>query len=85
MLLEIGDETKRGKGVKVTLYGQEKDNATAALARMNMVLHAYATAEVKQGNTLANPLFEEADRLKTLIKWLLTHRSATSAGAPAGE
>lgn len=65
LLLKIGDEAKRGKGVKVTLYGQEKDNATAGLARMNMILHDYATAEVKQGNTLANPLFKEADALKT--------------------
>ena len=65
LLLKIGDEAKRGKDVKVTLYGQEKDNATAGLARMNMILHDYATAEVKQGNTLANPLFKEADALKT--------------------
>jgi|694.fasta_scaffold14771_4 type I restriction enzyme M protein len=65
LLLKIGDEAKRGKGVKVTLYGQEKDNATAGLARMNMILHDYATAEVKQGNTLANPLFKDADALKT--------------------
>jgi type I restriction enzyme M protein len=65
LLLKIGDEAKRGKGVKVTLYGQEKDNATAGLARMNMILHDYATAEVKQGNTLANPLFKEGEALKT--------------------
>jgi type I restriction enzyme M protein len=65
LLLKIGDEAKRGKGVKVTLYGQEKDNATAGLARMNMILHDYATAEVKQGNTLANPLFKDAEVLKT--------------------
>lgn len=65
LLLKIGDEAKRGKGAKVTLYGQEKDNATAGLARMNMILHDYATAEVKQGNTLANPLFKDADALKT--------------------
>ena len=65
LLLKIGDAAKRGKGVKVTLYGQEKDNATAGLARMNMILHDCATAEVKQGNTLANPLFKEGDSLKT--------------------
>ena len=65
LLLKIGDEAKRGKGVKVTLYGQEKDNATAGLARMNMILHDYATAEVKQGNTLANPSFKDAEALKT--------------------
>jgi type I restriction enzyme M protein len=65
LLLKIGDEAKRGKDVKVTLYGQEKDNATAGLARMNMILHDYATAEVMQGNTLANPLFKEGAALKT--------------------
>lgn len=65
LLLKIGDEAKRGKDVKVTLYGQEKDNATASLARMNMILHDYATAEVMQGNTLANPLFKEGAALKT--------------------
>jgi len=65
LLLKIGDEARHGKDVKVTLYGQEKDNATAGLARMNMILHDYATAEIKQGNTLANPLYTERDALKT--------------------
>ena len=65
LLLKIGDEAKRGNEVKITLYGQEKDNATAGLARMNMILHDYATAEVKQGNTLANPLFTDGAALKT--------------------
>ena len=65
LLLKIGDEARHGKDVKVTLYGQEKDNATAGLARMNMILHDYATAEIKQGNTLASPLFIDGDALKT--------------------
>jgi type I restriction enzyme M protein len=66
LLLKIGDEARHGHpDVKVTLYGQEKDNATAGLARMNMILHDYAIAEIKQGNTLANPLFLEGDALKT--------------------
>ena len=65
LLLKIGDEARHGKDVKVTLYGQEKDSSTAGLARMNMILHDYATAEIKQGNTLANPLYTEGDALKT--------------------
>jgi type I restriction enzyme M protein len=65
LLLKIGDEARHGKEVKVTLYGQEKDNATAGLARMNMILHDYATAEIKQGNTLASPLYTDGDMLKT--------------------
>jgi type I restriction enzyme M protein len=60
LLLRIGTAAN----TKVTLYGQEKDSATSALARMNMILHDYPTAEIKQGNTLANPLFKENDHLK---------------------
>jgi type I restriction enzyme M protein len=66
LLLKIGDEAGHGhQQVKVTLYGQEKDNATAGLARMNMILHDYATAEIKQGNTIASPLYLDGDALKT--------------------
>ncbi|MEK7755940.1 MAG: class I SAM-dependent DNA methyltransferase, partial [Planctomycetota bacterium] len=55
LLLKVGDEASHGKDIKVTLYGQEKDSATAGLARMNMILHNNPTALIKQGNTLANP------------------------------
>ena len=33
------------------------------LARMNMILHDYATAEIKQENTLSHPLFLTGDSL----------------------
>lgn len=49
----------------VTLHGQEKEATTAGLARMNMILHNNPTAEIKQGNTLTKPLFEENTNLKT--------------------
>jgi len=65
LLLKVGDEASHGKNVKVTLYGQEKDSSTAGLARMNMILHDYASAVIKQGNTLASPLFTEGAALKT--------------------
>lgn len=61
LLLRIANESERN----VTLYGQEKESATAGLARMNMILHDNPTAEIKQGNTLANPLFEDQGNLKT--------------------
>jgi type I restriction system adenine methylase HsdM len=65
LLLKVGDEARHGRDVRVSLFGQEKDNATAGLARMNMILHDYATAEIKQGNTIASPLFLDRDGLKT--------------------
>lgn len=51
----------------VTIYGQEMEVATAALARMNMILHNNPTAEIKKGqSTLSNPLFtNEHGYLKT--------------------
>jgi type I restriction enzyme M protein len=61
LLLKVGDEA----GIKVTLYGQEKDAATSTLARMNMILHNNPTALIVQGNTLADPKFMEGDTLKT--------------------
>jgi type I restriction enzyme M protein len=65
LLLKISNNTK----AKVDLYGQEKDAATSGLARMNMILHNEPTALIKQGNTLAKPLFENAagDNLKTTL------------------
>lgn len=65
LLLKVGEEARHEKDVRVSLFGQEKDNATAGLARMNMILHDYATAEIKQGNTLSNPLYREGEALKT--------------------
>src|SRR4051794_9376892 len=61
LLLKVGDEA----GTAVTLYGQEKDATTAGLARMNMILHNYPTASIVQGNTLADPKFQDGDVLKT--------------------
>lgn len=65
LLLKIGDEAAHDKKVKVTLFGQEKDNTTAGLARMNMILHDYATGVIRQGSTLANPLFADGRALQT--------------------
>ena len=60
LLLRIGTAAN----TNVTLYGQEKDSTTSGLARMNMIIHNYPTAEIKQGNTLSKPLFEENNNLK---------------------
>jgi type I restriction enzyme M protein len=54
LLLKVADECEGSS----SLFGQEKDVATAALAKMNMILHNNPTAEIKKGqSTLSNPLF----------------------------
>lgn len=55
LLLKVSDEAPRG----LTIYGQEMDNATSALARMNMILHNNATAKIWKGNTLAEPQWKD--------------------------
>lgn len=63
LLLKVAYESETG----MSIYGQEKEVATAALAIMNMILHDNPSAEIKKGqSTLSNPLFlDEKGRLKT--------------------
>ena len=62
LLLKVANEAD----ANITIWGQEKDVSTAGLARMNMILHNFATATIKQGNTMANPHFtNEHNQLKT--------------------
>ncbi len=54
--------------IPIAIYGQEKDNTTAGLAQMNMVLHNKATAEIRGGySTFSNPLFKN-DEDDSLLK-----------------
>jgi len=55
LLIKAADEAPHG----ITIYGQENDLATWALARMNMILHSHATAELWKGNTLSAPHFRD--------------------------
>ena len=57
LMLKAADEAPHG----ITVYGQEMDNATWALAKMNMILHDHPTAELWRGNTLAAPYFRNKD------------------------
>ena len=61
LLLKVAAEA----GKHITLEGQEKDVTTAGLARMNMILHDFPTANILSGNTLAAPKFKDGERLRT--------------------
>ena len=66
MLLECINFLKKNKKDFRTLqlFGQEKNMITSGIARMNMLLHNLEDAKIKRGDTLENPLFLEADKLK---------------------
>ncbi|RIK57987.1 MAG: type I restriction endonuclease subunit M, partial [Nitrospira sp.] len=61
LLLKVAAEA----GKHITLEGQEKDVTTAGLARMNMILHDFPTANVLSGNTLFDPKFKDGEQLRT--------------------
>lgn len=61
LLLKVADETPRG----ITIYGQEKDNATWALAKMNMILHSNEDADIRKGDTITGPQFTAGRQLQT--------------------
>lgn len=53
---EVGDNN-------FSLYGQEANGSTWALAVMNMYLHGYDSAIIRWGDTLRNPKHKEGDAL----------------------
>ncbi|OZE80085.1 type I restriction-modification system subunit M [Rhodococcus sp. 15-649-1-2] len=61
LLLKAAAEAPRG----MTIYGQEKDNATWALSKMNMILHGNEIAEIEKGDTITSPQFTKGDHLRT--------------------
>ena len=52
-------------GKRITIEGQEKDVTTAGLARMNMILHDFPTANIVSGDTLVAPKFKNGEQLRT--------------------
>lgn len=61
LLLKAAAEAPRG----MTIYGQEKDNGTWALSKMNMILHGNEIADIAKGDTITSPQFTNGDRLRT--------------------
>ena len=65
MLISALDEVKRRGGEHRTLrlYGQERNHMTAAIARMNLVLHGVEDFQIARGDTLERPAFTDLDSL----------------------
>ena len=67
MLISCLAEVKRRGGETRTmgLFGQELISITAAIARMNLVIHGVSDFQISSGNTLTEPVFIESDGLRT--------------------
>jgi len=60
LLIKAGKEVGNNN---FSLYGQELNGSTWALAMMNMFLHGFDNATIRWGDTLRNPKLKEGDRL----------------------
>lgn len=61
-LTYLKDHGKEWRGVQV--YGQEVNNLTAAIARMNLYLHGIVDFSIANADTLKEPAFTRGDRLQ---------------------
>ncbi|KAF0971226.1 MULTISPECIES: type I restriction-modification system subunit M [Gordonia] len=60
LLLKAAAEAPHG----MSIYGQEKDFSTWALAKMNMILHGNEIAELAKGDTITSPAFLKGNQLE---------------------
>lgn len=60
LLIKVANEIKSHD---YTLYGQESNGSTWALAKMNMLLHGIDNARIEWADTLNNPRLVEGDKL----------------------
>lgn len=60
LLIKAGNEVG---GRNFSLYGQELNGSTWALAMMNMLLHGFDSATIRWGDTLRNPKLKDGDAL----------------------
>lgn len=62
LLIRAADEAP----CDITIFGQEKDNATAGLARMNLVLHNKGAGEIAKGSTITAPKYKNENNPELL-------------------
>lgn len=61
LLIKAGQQVD---GNNFSLFGQEANGSTWALAMMNMFLHGFDAADIRWGDTLRNPKHKEGDSLQ---------------------
>ena len=54
---------KKGNSNQVSIFGQEVNGSSVAMAKMNMYIHEIRDAVIAWGDTLANPMFKDEDEI----------------------
>lgn len=72
MLIGCGHyvDDHNGNPRNITLTGQEKNYSTWAIGKLNMLLHNFADADIRNGDTITNPRFVEGGALQVFDRIL---------------
>jgi len=52
---------KQARSKQISIFGQEVNGSSVAMAKMNMYIHEISDAKIAWGDTLANPMFKDDD------------------------
>jgi type I restriction enzyme M protein len=63
MLIQGNEHAVQHGGTRLRLYGQEDNGAVWAICRMNLLLHGIPDADIRNGDTLAEPKHIEDGRM----------------------
>ena len=68
LLIKLGNQVKAKGSNDYSLYGQEANGSTWALAKMNMFLHGMDSAKIEWGDTIRSPKLLEKNKINRIIK-----------------
>lgn len=87
MLIEaynyVRDEKLNGGKPSLELFGQERNEIMAVIAKMNLILHGIEGYQIYIGDSLTNPRFERADYVIANPPWNLDGYDESNLGEPS--
>lgn len=87
MLIEaynyVKDEKLNGRKPSLELFGQERNEIMAVIAKMNLILHGIEGYQIYIGDSLTNPRFERADYVIANPPWNLDGYDESNLGEPS--
>jgi len=87
MLIEaynyVKEEKLEGGKPSLELFGQERNEIMAVIAKMNLILHGIEGYQVHLGDSLTNPRFERADYVIANPPWNLDNYDESNLGEPS--
>ena len=87
MLIEahnhVREEKLNGGKPSLELFGQERNEIMAVIAKMNLILHGIEGYQIHLGDSLTNPRFERADYVIANPPWNLDNYDESNLGEPS--